>query len=216
MFLGSDSLATAVESAKEQALKPLGGGVRRGPRARQPPDGEQIESYLHDAWFFGIRTGHAVMVETKMGQTDPTPVILGMQDEFQELMERLRRGARTRPSARRSRPGTTSVAPGSPAPGSGKSRSPRASSKPTREASTRRCDGSMTSWASRDAAQVPQLFALRSSATSVTFSKVAKPRPASGSASTFSAAPSRSCTSSSAFFSPSSGRSMSAISSVVP
>lgn len=48
---------------------------------------EQVESYLHDAWFFGVRTGHAVMVETKMGQTDPKPVILGMQDEFQELME---------------------------------------------------------------------------------------------------------------------------------
>ncbi|HEU4461279.1 MAG TPA: hypothetical protein VFR75_01680 [Solirubrobacterales bacterium] len=49
----------------------------------------EVESYLHDAWFFGVRTGHAVMVETKMGQTDPKPVILGMQDEFQDLMERL-------------------------------------------------------------------------------------------------------------------------------
>ncbi len=47
-----------------------------------------MESCLHDAWFFGIRTGHTVMVETRMGETDPTPVILGMQDEFQELMER--------------------------------------------------------------------------------------------------------------------------------
>jgi hypothetical protein len=28
------------------------------------------------------------MVETKMGQSDPTPVILDMQDEFQDLMER--------------------------------------------------------------------------------------------------------------------------------
>ena len=46
-----------------------------------------MESYLHDAWFFGIRTGHTVMVETKMGQGDPTPAIVGMQDEFQELME---------------------------------------------------------------------------------------------------------------------------------
>ncbi|HEY5942301.1 MAG TPA: hypothetical protein VIT89_05495 [Solirubrobacterales bacterium] len=49
----------------------------------------EVESYLHDAWFFGVRTGHAVMVETKMGQTDPKPVILGMQDEFQDMMERL-------------------------------------------------------------------------------------------------------------------------------
>lgn len=48
-----------------------------------------VESYLHDAWFFGLRVGHAVMVETKMGQNDPKPVILGMQDEFKDLMERL-------------------------------------------------------------------------------------------------------------------------------
>lgn len=50
---------------------------------------EELENSLHDAWFFGVRTGHAVMVQTKMGETDPKPVILGMQDEFQELMERL-------------------------------------------------------------------------------------------------------------------------------
>lgn len=48
----------------------------------------EMKSYLHAAWFFGIRTGHAVMVETKLGQSDPTPIILGMQDEFQDLMER--------------------------------------------------------------------------------------------------------------------------------
>jgi len=47
----------------------------------------EMENYLHAAWFFGVKTGHTVMVETKMRQTDPTPVILGMQDEFQELME---------------------------------------------------------------------------------------------------------------------------------
>lgn len=54
-------------------------------------DGRQLaemENFLHAAWFFGIRTGHTVMVETRMGQSDSTPVILGMQDEFQELMER--------------------------------------------------------------------------------------------------------------------------------
>jgi hypothetical protein len=74
MSLGSDSLPTAVESAKERDLKPLAE--------------ESAEKLLHDAWFVGIRTGHTVMIETKMGQTDPAPVILGMQDEFQELMER--------------------------------------------------------------------------------------------------------------------------------
>jgi hypothetical protein len=88
MASGGDSLSTAVESAKEQDLKPLAEecaetlGLDRKQRVT-------MESYLHDAWFFGIRTGHAVMVETKMGQTDPEPVVLGMQGEFQELMERL-------------------------------------------------------------------------------------------------------------------------------
>lgn len=49
-----------------------------------------MESFLHDAWFFGIRTGHQVMVETKMGhEGDPVEVVVGMQSEFQDLMERL-------------------------------------------------------------------------------------------------------------------------------
>jgi hypothetical protein len=88
MASGGDSLSTAVESAKEQDLQPLAEECAE----TLDLDGKQqvtMESYLHDAWFFGIRTGHAVMVETKMGQTDPEPVILGMQGEFQELMERL-------------------------------------------------------------------------------------------------------------------------------
>ena len=87
MSLGSDSLATAVESAKEQDLKPLA----EESAAALELDGRQLaemENYLHAAWFFGIRTGHAVTVETKMGQSDPTAVILGMKDDFQELMER--------------------------------------------------------------------------------------------------------------------------------
>jgi hypothetical protein len=85
--LGSDSLPTAVESAKERDLKPLAqeSAEKLGLDCRQL---EVMERYLLDAWFFGIRTGHTVMIETKMGQTDPTPVILSMQDEFQELMER--------------------------------------------------------------------------------------------------------------------------------
>ena len=87
MFPGGDSLSIAVQSAKEQALRPLAEECAEvlGLDSRQLAE---VENYLHDAWFFGVRTGHAVMVETKMGQTDPKPVILGMQDEFQELMER--------------------------------------------------------------------------------------------------------------------------------
>ncbi|HSS41588.1 MAG TPA: hypothetical protein VLK37_03455 [Solirubrobacterales bacterium] len=87
MSLGNDSLSTAVESAKEQDLKPLAeeSAQTLGLDERQLAE---MENYLHAAWFFGIRTGHTVMVETKMGQSDPTPVILGMQDDFQELMER--------------------------------------------------------------------------------------------------------------------------------
>jgi len=87
MSLGNDSLPNAVNSAREKDLKPLAeeSAESLGFDSRQVAE---MESYLHDAWFFGIRTGHAVMVETKLGQTDPTPVILGMQDEFQELMER--------------------------------------------------------------------------------------------------------------------------------
>jgi hypothetical protein len=87
MFPGGKSLSIAVESAKEQALGPLAEECAEtlDLDSRQL---QELESYLHDAWFFGVRTGHAVMMETKMGQTDPKPVILGMQDEFQELMER--------------------------------------------------------------------------------------------------------------------------------
>jgi hypothetical protein len=86
MFSGSDSLPTAVQSAKEKDLKPLAEDAESlGLDGRQMAT---MESYLHDAWFFGVRTGHAVMVETRMGESDPTPVILDMQEEFQELMER--------------------------------------------------------------------------------------------------------------------------------
>jgi acyl-homoserine lactone acylase PvdQ len=85
--LGNDSLSTAVESAKEQDLKPLAEESAEALELNSRQAAE-MESYLHAAWFFGIRTGHIVMVETKMGQSDATPVILGMQDEFQELMER--------------------------------------------------------------------------------------------------------------------------------
>jgi hypothetical protein len=88
MSFGGDSLSAAVQSAKEHDLKPLAEEsaetLNLGPQQLA-----ELESYLHGAWFFGIRTGHAVMIETKMGKSDPQPVILGMQGEFQELMERL-------------------------------------------------------------------------------------------------------------------------------
>jgi len=88
MSSGSESLSTAVESAKEQALRPLAEECAEALDLDSRQLAE-VENYLHDAWFFGVRTGHAVMVETKMGQSDPKPVILGMQDEFQDMMERL-------------------------------------------------------------------------------------------------------------------------------
>jgi len=88
MSSGGDSLLTAVESAKEQDLKPL---AEESAVTLELDDQQlaEMEQYLQDAWFFGIRTGHAVMLETRMGQTDATPVIHGMQGEFQDLMERL-------------------------------------------------------------------------------------------------------------------------------
>jgi hypothetical protein len=88
MSSGSESLSTAVESAKEQTLRPLAEECAEALDLDSRQLAE-VENYLHDAWFFGVRTGHAVMVETKMGQSDPKPVILGMQDEFQDMMERL-------------------------------------------------------------------------------------------------------------------------------
>jgi len=86
MSPSGDSLSAAVRSAKEQDLKPL---AEESAETLELNDQQvaEMEQYLQDAWFFGIRTGHAVMLETKMGQTDPTPVLHGMQDEFQDLME---------------------------------------------------------------------------------------------------------------------------------
>ncbi len=84
-----DSLPTAVFTAQERDLKPL---AEESAEALQldGPQLEAMESFLHDAWFFGIRTGHRVMVETKMGREgDPLEVVVGMQGEFQDLMEGL-------------------------------------------------------------------------------------------------------------------------------
>ncbi len=86
MFSGNDSLPTAVLTAKEKDLKPL---AEESAEALEL-DGRQVaemELHLHNAWFFGVKTGHRVMAGTKLGKTDPTSVIVDMQDEFQELME---------------------------------------------------------------------------------------------------------------------------------
>ena len=89
MSRNDDSLPTAVLTAQNRDLKPL---AEESAEALQL-DRRQLaamESFLHDAWFFGIRTGHRVMVETKMGQQgDPLEVVIGMQSEFQDLMEDL-------------------------------------------------------------------------------------------------------------------------------
>jgi hypothetical protein len=67
MSFGNDSLPTAVITAKEQDLKPLS---EESAAALQLDDRQiaEMETYLHQAWFFGIRTGHKVMVETRMGK----------------------------------------------------------------------------------------------------------------------------------------------------
>ena len=85
---GNNSLPTAVLTAQEQDLKPL---LEESADALGI-EGQQLAAmaeHLHKAWFFGVRTGHKVTVETKMGEADPAPVIISMQDEFQELMESL-------------------------------------------------------------------------------------------------------------------------------
>jgi hypothetical protein len=88
MFSGSDSLSTAVESAREQDLRPLAAESAEA-LALDSRQVAEMRKHLHDAWFFGVRTGHAVMVAAKMGKADPRPVILEMQEEFRELMEGL-------------------------------------------------------------------------------------------------------------------------------
>jgi hypothetical protein len=88
MFSGNDSLPTAVITAKEQDLKPLSEESAEALDLDRRQVAE-MDAYLHEAWFFGVKTGHRVMVETRLGKEDPTPVIRGMQDEFQNLMEGL-------------------------------------------------------------------------------------------------------------------------------
>jgi hypothetical protein len=88
MSSGKDNMRTALRSAEEQELRPLADECAEvlGLDSSQVAE---LELSLREAWFFGIRTGHKVMVETRMGQKDAAPVIASMQDEFQDLMERL-------------------------------------------------------------------------------------------------------------------------------
>jgi hypothetical protein len=85
---GEDSLPTAVISAKERDLMPL---LEESVELLVLDEDQlaAMELYLHKAWFLGVRTGHKVMVETKLGESDAEPVIFSMQGEFKELMERL-------------------------------------------------------------------------------------------------------------------------------
>lgn len=87
MFSGNDSLPTAFLSAKDQDLKPLAEECAEALHLDSHQTAE-MEASLHEAWFFGVKTGHKVMAETKMGQSEAMPVLLDMQDEFRELMER--------------------------------------------------------------------------------------------------------------------------------
>jgi hypothetical protein len=89
MFFGHDSLPTAVLAARDRDLRPIAEASAEALEldARQST---VMESFLHEAWFFGVRTGHKVIVETKMAQEgDPREVPSGLQGEFRDLMERL-------------------------------------------------------------------------------------------------------------------------------
>lgn len=83
---GGDSLPTAVLTAVEQDLKPLAEESAEALCLDERRLGV-MDDYLRKAWFFGIKTGHNIIAEAKMGQSDPKSVLLGMQDELQELME---------------------------------------------------------------------------------------------------------------------------------
>lgn len=89
----------AVFTAQERDLGPLA----EESVERLDLDDQQaatMQSFLHDAWFFGIRTGHRIMVETKLGREgDPTEVIADMQGELRDLMERLGESLATTVSA---------------------------------------------------------------------------------------------------------------------
>jgi hypothetical protein len=86
---GNDSLPTAVHTAQERDLKPL---AEESAEALDFDSRQAAEmaSFLRSAWFLGVRTGHKVMVETKLGKEgDPADVVATMKHELRDLMERL-------------------------------------------------------------------------------------------------------------------------------
>lgn len=86
MSSGKDSLETAVLTAKEQDLRPLAEESTEM-LDLDPQQATEMEGFLHDAWFFGIRSGHMVMLEGKMGTEDPSAAIPPIEEGFQKLME---------------------------------------------------------------------------------------------------------------------------------
>lgn len=89
MSFSPDSLPTAALAAQDRDLKPLAEASAEALEldARQKT---VMESFLHEAWFLGVRTGHRVIAATKRGgEGDPLEVVSSLQGEFQDLMERL-------------------------------------------------------------------------------------------------------------------------------
>lgn len=86
MSQGNDSLPTAVLTAKKRDLQPL---LEESTQLLEldPQQVVDMESYLRRAWFFGVKTGHKVLAEKAVGETDAMSVLLSLQDEFRELIE---------------------------------------------------------------------------------------------------------------------------------
>jgi hypothetical protein len=89
MSSSHDSLPSAVFAAQDRDLRPL---VEESAEALDLDVRQRtvMDSFLQEAWLLGVRTGHRMVVETKMGQKkDPIEVIASRQGEFRDLMERL-------------------------------------------------------------------------------------------------------------------------------
>lgn len=86
MSSGKDSLETVVLTAKEQDLRPLAEESAEL-LDLDAAQAETMEAFLHDSWFFGIRSGHMVMLEGKLGTEDPSAAIPPIEEGFQKLME---------------------------------------------------------------------------------------------------------------------------------
>jgi hypothetical protein len=87
MSSGKDTLETVVLTAKEHDLRPLA-EESRDLLDLDRRQSASMEDFLDDAWFFGIRSGHAVMIEGKMGTEDASAAVPPIEEGFQKLMER--------------------------------------------------------------------------------------------------------------------------------